>query len=1046
VNVTITQINDAVAVDDTKSTVENTALTFAASDLLANDSDADGDPLTVIFVGAADHGRVALNAGQITYTPALNYHGSDRFSYTIDDGNGGTANATVNVTITPINDPVAVDDSKSTAENAVLTFAASDLLANDSDADGDPLTVISVGEASHGTVLLNAGQITYTPNLNYHGTDTFSYTISDDNGGTASATVHMTVTPINDAVARDDSRSTPEDTALTFAATDLLANDSDTDGDALTVISVGEANHGTVTLVAGQITYTPALNYHGTDSFSYTISDGNGGTATATVGVTIAQINDAAAANDTRSTAEDAALTFAASDLLANDSDADGDPLTVISVGEASHGTVVLNAGQITYTPALNYHGSDRFSYTISDGNGGTASATVDVTVTQINDAVAVDDTRSTAENAALTFAASDLLANDSDADGDPLSVISVGAAGNGTVTLNAGQITYTPNLNYHGTDTFTYTISDGNGGTASATVHMTITQINDAVAVDGTRSTAENAVLTFPASDLLANDSDADGDPLTVISVGEAGHGTVTLVDGQIAYTPTPNYHGSDRFSYTISDGHGGTASATVDVTIAQINDAVAVDDTRSTPEGGALSFPASDLLANDSDADGDPLTVISVGSAGHGTVALLDGQITYTPTPNYHGTDSFSYTISDGNGGTASAAVHVTITQINDAVAVDNTRSTAENTALTFPASDLLASDSDADGDPLTVISVGAAGHGKVTLLDGQITYTPAQSYSGTDAFSYMISDGHGGTASAMVHVVVTAVNDPPVAPSQAAPSTTGLVLSTSTASEQEPVTLTVTIASMGNGTPSGTVSFMEGTTLLGTAPVNDAGQATLILTNLPVGPHIINAVYSGDGNHMPSTSQVANLLITPAPTVAEGPSAASIQGHGPTVKGVKRYGFHEQATYLVLSFSGSLDAASAQSVSNYTVVGPVNRHGKGGKDVAVRWAVYNPAENSVMLAFTGRLNVHRHYRLTVNGTTASGICNPSGAMLNAEKAGQPGSDYVTTIAFKNLAGRVSQVQVSGMPTLIDINVGHAIHATRSHGKHTPDRPKNR
>src|SRR5205085_1619325 len=147
---------------------------------------------------------------------------------------------------------------------------------------------------------------------------------------------------------------------------------------------------------------------------------------------------------------------------------------------------------------------------------------------------------------------------------------------------------------------------------------------------------------------------------------------------------------------------------------------------------------------------------------SAGHGTVTLLNGQITYAPASLYSGADSFSYTISDGNGGTASATVNVLVTHVNHRseerrVAKDTT----EDTALSFPASDLTANDSDVDGDALTVVSLGSAGQGTVTLLNGQITYAPAALYSGVDSFSYTISDGNGGTAGATVSVLVTHVN---------------------------------------------------------------------------------------------------------------------------------------------------------------------------------------------------------------------------------------------------------------------------------------------
>ena len=229
--------------------------------------------------------------GTFTYTPNSNYNGPDSFTYTITDGNGGTATATVTITVVPVNDaPVAVDDSASTNEDSPVTVS---VLDNDSDLDGDVFTVISTTTPSNGTVVINEnGTITYTPNENFNGTDSFEYTISDGNGGTATATVTITVNSVNDApVAIDDIATTDEDTSVTIP---VLDNDSDADGNGLTVISVTTPSNGTVVINDdGTVTYTPNPDFNGTDSFEYTISDGNGGTDTATVTITVNEVNDA---------------------------------------------------------------------------------------------------------------------------------------------------------------------------------------------------------------------------------------------------------------------------------------------------------------------------------------------------------------------------------------------------------------------------------------------------------------------------------------------------------------------------------------------------------------------------------------------------------------------------------------------------------------------------------------------------------------------------------------------------------------------------------
>src|SRR5207253_2894238 len=358
----------------------------------------------------------------------------------------------------------AANDVSTTVEDTAVSIA---VLANDSDVDGDTLAVTGVGTPTHGTAIVNGSMVTYTPAPNYNGADSFAYTITDGHGGSATASVAVTITAANDApVAVNDTTTTTEDTAVSIA---VLANDTDVDGDTLTVTGVGTPAHGNATVNGNAVTYTPALNYNGPDSFTYTISDGHAGTATASVAVTITAANDAPlAANDASTTAEDTAVSIA---VLANDTDVDGDALTVSVAGTPAHGSTLANAdGTITYTPAANYNGADSFTYTISDGHGGTATGTVSVSVTAVNDApLAANDPGTTAEAPAVpTRRSSDLT----DVDGDALTVSVAGTPAHGSTLANAdGTITYTPAANYNGADSFTYTISDGHGGMATGTV-----------------------------------------------------------------------------------------------------------------------------------------------------------------------------------------------------------------------------------------------------------------------------------------------------------------------------------------------------------------------------------------------------------------------------------------------------------------------------------------------------------------------------------------------------------------------------------------------
>jgi predicted RNA-binding protein len=273
-----------------------------------------------------------------------------------------------------------------------------------------------------------------------------------------------------------------------------------------------------------------------TDSFTYTISDGNGGTATASVTVTVNaadEVNNAPVANaDTASVAEDGTVLV---DVLGNDSDADGDIISITLFTQGSHGTVIEEVYGLRYTPEADYNGADSFTYTIGDGNGGTAAASVGVTVSSVNDApVAVNDAAVLNEDSTVLI---DVLANDSDIDGDSLAIILFSQGAHGTVVQEGGSMRYTPAATYNGTDSFTYTISDDNGGTAAGTVNITVNSVNDVPeAVNDNVTVNEDSTVLV---DVLVNDTDADGDILSITGFTQGSHGTVAQEGSRLRYTP---------------------------------------------------------------------------------------------------------------------------------------------------------------------------------------------------------------------------------------------------------------------------------------------------------------------------------------------------------------------------------------------------------------------------------------------------------------------------------------------------------------------------
>ena len=754
-NFNVTSIDDSlVATDDVGITDEDIAITI---DVLANDIDSEGDPLTITSVTQGTNGVVTNNGSDVTYTPNGNYHGTDTFTYVVDDGNDDMATATVVVTINPVNDaPVGNTDTESTQEDVAGTFS---VLLNDSDVDGDTLSVTDVTQGTNGSVTFTANDVTYTPNTNYHGADSFTYTVSDGQTPalTDTVTVNVTVDPVNDApTLTGESRIINEDSNVTIS---VLANDTDDDGDTLSVASVGQGTNGSVVLNPDDtVTYTPAANFNGVDSFIYTVTDGTD-SSIANVSITVDALNDAPVGGaDTRNTDEDVAGTFS---VLTNDTDVDGDTLSVTAVTQGTNGSVTFTANDVTYTPNENYHGTDSFTYTVSDGQTPalTDTVTVNVTVDPVNDAPTLTgESRIIDEDTNVTIS---VLANDTDDDGDTLSVASVGQGTNGSVVLNPDDtVTYTPAANFNGVDSFIYTVTDGTGS-AVANVSITVDPVNDAPVAIGDSGVLdeETNIIIF----VLNNDTDVDADDLSVSSTGVPTNGnTIINPDNSVTYTPNIDFTGNDTFTYTVSDGNGGSATANVDVLVNNVNDIPeASDDSDITNEDVAKTIS---VLSNDSDIDGDALIVIAVTQGNNGSVTHTVNDITYTPADDFNGTDTFTYTVSDGNGGSDTANVTITVNPVNDApVATDDTDGTNEDTPKTIV---VLDNDNDVEGDSLSISGVTQASSGSVTNTTTDVTYTPNADFNGIDSFTYTISDGNGGSDTANVIVTVNPVNDAPVA----------------------------------------------------------------------------------------------------------------------------------------------------------------------------------------------------------------------------------------------------------------------------------------
>jgi hypothetical protein len=679
--------------------------------------------------------------------------------------------------------PVAIPDVYTTPENTELVVSAPGHLVNDSDPDGDPLTWNSYSLPGNGTISNAAtdGQFTYTPNPGFSGIESISVTISDGNGNTADGLIMILVVPEQNRnpVAVPDVYTTPENTELIVAAPGHLGNDSDPDGDPVTWNSYSLPENGTVSNadVSGQFTYTPDPGFSGIESISITISDGNGNITNGliTILVTPDQNRSPVAVPDVYTTPENTELIVAAPGHLGNDSDPDGDPVTWNSYSIPENGTMsnVNTDGQFTYTPDPDFSGIESIQVTITDGNGNVSNGLITIFVVPDQNLapVAVPDTFTTSENTPLVVDAPGHLGNDTDPEGDLITWNSYSLPDNGTVS-NAntdGQFTYTPNPGFSGIESFSITISDGNGNIATGRISITvIPSAGDApVAVADVYSTPQNTVLNVAAPGHLGNDYDPNGDPITWSSFTSPENGMVSdaNTDGQFTYTPDPGFSGIETISVTISDGNGNTANGLITILVIpdQNRVPVAIPDVYTIPENTVLNVAAPGHLGNDYDLDGDAVTWNSYSIPDNGTMSDVNtnGQFTYTPDPGFSGIESIPVTISDGNGNLAHGLVTILVIpdQNRTPIAVPDVYTIPENTALNVAAPGHLGNDYDLDGDAVTWNSYSISDNGTMSDVNtnGQFTYTPDPGFSGIESIPVTISDGNGNIAHGLVTILV-------------------------------------------------------------------------------------------------------------------------------------------------------------------------------------------------------------------------------------------------------------------------------------------------
>ncbi|MDG3389841.1 tandem-95 repeat protein [Vibrio parahaemolyticus] len=773
VTVTVTPVNDSpVAVDDTTSIQEDTAVTI---DVLTNDTDVDGDKLSIESASVPkEQGTVEVVDGKLVFTPAENFNGDAEITYTVTDGEL-TDEAKVTVTVNPVNDvpTIKVEAVESITEDAVSTdTVVATLTVRDTDTPEEQLTV-SLENNSNGYFVLVGNEVKLTQagvdavnndELNLKDL-TISASVSDGVNPTANGSDSLIVNRVNDApVAKDDIATTQEDTAVTI---DVLPNDSDVNGDKLSIqsASVPEAQ-GKVEIVDGKLVFTPAENFHGDAEITYTLTDG-ALTDQATVNVTVNAVNDTPVVESNladQTLAED--FTPYTIDLNTAFSDVDNvDGELTFSVSGNSNVLVSIENGIATISPTADWNGSETLTFTATDPSGESVSQTVDFTVAPVVD-IKADSTNVVEDTPTII----NVLGNDTfEGDGKVVSLDTNNGPANGTVSVNPdGSVTYTPNDNYVGKDTFTYVVTSG-GVSESTTVEVNVTPVNDApVAKDDIATTQEDTAVTI---DVLPNDNDIDGDKLSIqsASVPEA-QGKVEIVDGKLVFTPAENFNGDAEITYTVTDGEL-TDEAKVTVTVNPVNDAptIKVDAVESITENAvSTDTVVATLTVRDTDTPEDQLTV-SLENNSNGYFVLVGNEVKLTQA----GVDAvnndelnlkdltISASVSDGVNPTASDSDSLIVNRVNDAPTVENAIAD-QVLSEDFETYTIDLNDAFKDSDSALNFSVSGNSNVLVSIENGIATISPTADWNGSETLTFTATDPSGESISQRVDFTVAPVAD--------------------------------------------------------------------------------------------------------------------------------------------------------------------------------------------------------------------------------------------------------------------------------------------
>ena len=649
ISITVTAVDDqALAAGQTVFTLQNQAVPVTLKAV-----DVDGDALTYAVVSVPADGSLSGTAPDLTYTPTTDFTGSDTFTFKANDGTSDSNTAVVSVITSPPNLLAFIVMGQVTNHNGKpsdsgwqvkVTNQTKSLIKQVTTDVESKYRAIFIDTAQGGVVasandqlrvqVLDAGSnvIGQTDHL-----------ITVHNVARSLANINVQLVASRAPTASDQSVVTTEDASVQIK---LMA--SDPDRDALTYAIVTPPQNGSFIGTAPQLIYLPQTNFNGSDTFTFKANDGAIDSNIATVSITITPVDNAPIADSQAlTTSEDTALTIT---LIATE--VDGQSLTYVVVSQPSHGSLSGNVPNLTYMPQANFTGADAFTFRANDGNLDSKTTTIAVKVTAVNDTPQAHNRWvSTYQDRAVAVGLTT-----TEVDGDGLTYFLLSTPSNGALSGTAPNLTYTPNPNYAGSDSFTFKVNDGIVDSNTATVSITVIAVNPPQASSQSVQTAEDTPLQITLSA-----TDIDGDALTYTIVSQPSNGILSGLASNLTYTPGADFSGSDSFTFQTNDGIVDGNTAAVSITVTAVDDVpVAESQLAYTIQNQALP-----ITLTVKEVDGDGLTYTIVSAPANGALSGTAPHLTYTPTADFSGADSFTFKVNDGISDSNTATTSIIISR---------------------------------------------------------------------------------------------------------------------------------------------------------------------------------------------------------------------------------------------------------------------------------------------------------------------------------------------------------------------------------------------